>query len=172
MHSDPGLAAPHAQAHLGRPLERIEDDALLRGRGRFGDDLGVPPGTLHSAVLRSPHAHAELESVDARAALALTGVRAVFTGPDVQRWSAPLVVGVTQPMQHWALAVDRVRYAGEPVAVVVAQGRYLAEDALDAIRVEYRALTAVVEIERAMGADAPVLHDAVGSNVVSERSSR
>ena len=172
MHSDPGLAAAHLQAHLGRSLERIEDDALLSGRGRFGDDLGVTPGTLHAAVLRSPHAHAELVAVDASAALALPGVRAVLTGHDVQRWSAPFVVGVKQPMQHWALAVDRVRYAGEPVAVVVAEDRYLAEDALDAIRVEYRALPAVVEIERAIGVDAPVLHEAVGSNVVSERSFR
>ncbi len=170
MHSDPGLAAAQVQAHLGRPLERIEDDALLSGRGRFGDDLGVTPGTLHAAVLRSPHAHAELVSVDASAALALPGVRAVLTGQDVQRWSAPFVVGVKQPMQHWALAVDRVRYAGEPVAVVVAESRYLAEDALDAVRVEYRALPAVVEIEHAFGADAPVLHDLVGSNVVSERN--
>ena len=172
MHSDPGLAAAQPKAHLGRSLARIEDDALLSGRGRFGDDLGVTPGTLHAAVLRSPHAHAELASVDASAALAMPGVRAVLTGDDIRRWSAPFVVGVKQPMQHWALAVDRVRYAGEPVAVVVAEDRYLAEDALDAVRVEYRALPAVVEIERAIGADAPVLHEAVGSNVVSERNFR
>jgi 2-furoyl-CoA dehydrogenase large subunit len=88
----------------------------------------------------------------------------------VKRWSQPFVVGVKQPMQHWALAVDRVRYAGEAVAVVVAENRYLAEDALDLISVDYKALPAVVDIERAMAPDAPILHEAVGSNVVSDRS--
>ena len=177
MHSDPAArlahpAAARSSAHLGQPLERLEDAALLTGRGRFGDDIGVTAGTLHAAVLRSPHPHAELISVDASDALTLPGVRAVLTGDDVKRWSQPFVVGVKAPMQHWALAVDRVRYAGEPVAVVVAEDRYLAEDALDAIRVEYRALSTVVDIERACEDDAPVLHEAVGSNVVSERNFR
>lgn len=174
MHSDPAMAQalrqPPEGSHLGKPMERLEDAALLSGRGSYGDDLGVAPGTLHAAVLRSPHAHAELLRVDGSAALVLPGVRAVLTGEDVQRWSQPFVVGVKQPMQHWALAVDRVRYVGEPVAVVVAESRYLAEDALDAIRVDYRSLPAVVDIERAMAPQAPVLHEAVGSNVVSDRS--
>ena len=181
MHRDSGTdlshpvstpAADGPRAYVGRPLERLEDAALLTGRGRFGDDLGTAPGTLHAAVLRSPHPHAELIAIDAREALKLPGVRAVLTGEDVKRWSQPFVVGVKAPMQHWALAVKRVRYAGEPVAVVVAEDRYLAEDALDAIRVEYRALPTVVDIERACEADAPVLHEAVGSNVVSERTFR
>jgi 2-furoyl-CoA dehydrogenase large subunit len=155
--------------HVGQSLPRIEDDALLTGRGRYGDDLGVAPSTLHAAVLRSPHAHAKLISVDESAALKIPGVRAVLTGEDVQRWSQPFVVGVKQPMQHWALAVDHVRYAGEAIAVVVAENRYIAEDALDAIRVDYLPLTAVVDIEQAMQPDAPILHEAVGSNVVSDR---
>ena len=128
--------------HTGRPLERVEDAALLMGRGRYGDDLGVRPGTLHAAVLRSPHGHAELLKVDASAAIAAPGVHAVLTGEDVRRWAQPFVVGVKQPMEHWPLAVDRVRYSGEPVAVVIAEDRYLAEDALDLIRVEYRTLDA------------------------------
>ncbi|MGH8849060.1 MAG: xanthine dehydrogenase family protein molybdopterin-binding subunit, partial [Polaromonas sp.] len=164
------MRQPSLGSHVGQSVPRVEDDALLSGRGRYGDDLGVPSGTLHAAVLRSPHAHAELLLLDASAALALPGVRAVLTGEDVQRWSQPFVVGVKQPMEHWALAVDRVRYAGEPVAVVIAESRYLAEDALDAIRVNYRALPALVDIERAIGDDAPLLHEAVGSNVVSDRS--
>ena len=174
MHSDSGatqfMRQSSPSSHVGQSVPRVEDDALLSGRGRYGDDLGVPPGTLHAAVLRSPHAHAELLKLDASAALALPGVRAVLTGDDVQRWSQPFVVGVKQPMKHWALAVDRVRYVGEPVAVVIAESRYLAEDALDAIRVDYRSLPAVVDIERAISADAPVLHALVGSNVVSDRS--
>ncbi|WP_295641826.1 molybdopterin cofactor-binding domain-containing protein [uncultured Methylibium sp.] len=160
------LQAPH----VGKPVPRLEDAALLSGRGRYADDLGTAPGTLHAAVLRSPHAHAELLGVDASAALAMPGVRAVLTGEDVQRWAQPFVVGVKQPMQHWALAVDRVRHVGEPVAVVVAEDRYLAEDALDAIRVDYRPLPAVVGIEAAMADGAPLLHEAVGSNVVSDRA--
>lgn len=167
------LRSPDAAAASSAPRGlRIEDDALLSGRGRFADDLGVAPNTLFAAVLRSPHAHAELVSVDASAALGKPGVRAVLTGEDVRRWSQPFVVGVKQPMQHWALAIDRVRYAGEPVAVVVAQDRYLAEDALDSIRVEYRALGAVVEIEQACDPGAPVLHAEVGGNIVSDRSFR
>jgi 2-furoyl-CoA dehydrogenase large subunit len=172
LHSEPQLAARLDGAHVGRSMERTEDAALLTGRGRYGDDLGVRPGTLHAAVLRSPHAHAELLDVDASAALALPGVRAVLTGADVQRWAQPFVVGVKQPMQHWALAVDRVRHVGEPVAVVVAEDRYVAEDGADAVRVRYRALPAAVEIEHALRADAPRLHEAVGSNVVSDRRFR
>ena len=175
MHSELDIAARDAAAprtHVGQAMERLEDAALLSGRGAFGDDLAIKPGTLHAAVLRSPHPHAELIAVDASAALAMPGVRAVLTGIDVQRWSQPFVVGVKQPMQHWALAVDHVRYVGEPVAVVLAEDRYLAEDAIDAIRVEYRALPAVVGIENAMDARAPLLHEAVGSNVVSDRSYR
>jgi 2-furoyl-CoA dehydrogenase large subunit len=172
LHSDPGLHEALPTTHLGRATPRHEDAALLTGRGRFGDDLGSTPGTLHAAVLRSPHAHADLLSVDATAALALPGVHAVLTGQDVQRWQQPFVVGVKAAMQHFVLAVDKVRYSGEPVAVVVAQNRYIAEDALDLIRVDYRALPAVVDIEAACEPLAPVLHAAVGSNVVSDRSFR
>lgn len=154
---------------VGQRLQRLEDTALLSGRGAYADDVGVKPGTLHAAVLRSPHAHALLRAIDASAALQLPGVRAVLTGADVQRWAQPFVVGVKQPMQHWVLAVDRVRHVGEPVAVVVAEDRYTAEDALDLVRVDYQALPAVVEIDAALAPDAPLLHDAVGSNVVSER---
>ncbi len=161
--------ASGAAPFVGQRLPRLEDHALLTGRGAYADDLGVKPGTLQAAVLRAPHAHARLKHLDASAALRLPGVRAVLTGEDVQRWAQPFVVGVKQPMQHWALAVDRVRYVGEPVAVVVAQDRYIAEDALDLIRVDYEALPAVVEIEAAVADGAVLLHEAVGSNVVSER---
>ena len=148
MQREPGLAAVLANniatAYVGQSIERLEDAALLTGRGAFAADLGVKPGTLHAAVLRSPHAHAELLAIDFAAALALPGVRAVLTGADVKRWSQPFVVGVKQPMQHWALAVDRVRYVGEAIAVVIAEDRYLAEDAVDAIRVDYQPLAAVI----------------------------
>lgn len=161
--------APGSTAFVGQRLERLEDAALLTGRGVYADDVGVKPGTLQAAVLRSPHAHATVRSIDIGAALQLRGVRAILTGDDVQRWAQPFVVGVKQPMQHWALAVDRVRYVGEPVAVVVAEDRYIAEDALDLIHVDYEVRPAVVEIDVALSGESPLLHDAVGSNVVSDR---
>ena len=168
--ADGGAAVlPKRVPHLGRSMERIEDVALLTGRGEFADDLGGKPGMLHAAILRAPCAHAELLSIDTARAMTLPGVRAVLTRDDIQRWSQPFVVGVKQPMQHWPLAVDRVRYAGEPVAVVIAQSRYLAEDALEAIAVEYRHLPAVVEIDAALDPASTALHAGVGSNVVSER---
>jgi 2-furoyl-CoA dehydrogenase large subunit len=161
-----------AESWVGLSLERQEDAALLRGAGRYADDLGCRPGTLHAAILRSPHPHARIVSIDPSAALALRGVHAVLTGEDVTRWSQPFVVGVKQPMEHWCLAVDRVRYVGEPVAVAIACDRYVAEDALERIAVGYEPLPHVVDGARALLDEAPLLHEKVGSNVVSDRSFR
>ena len=157
---------------LGRAPPRIEDKALLTGRGRFADDLAMSAATAEAGVLRSPHPHAEILAVDARAAEAMDGVYAVLTGADVAAWSEPFIVGLRQPMRHWCLAVERARYVGEPVAVVVARDRYLAEDAAEAVRVQYRPLAAVVEPLAALAADAPVLHPEVGANLVHDRSFR
>src|SRR5690348_5284347 len=101
----------------GQSVERVEDAALLTGRGRFIDDLPTRPGTLHAAILRSPHAHARLAAIRIDAARALPGVAAVLTGADVRKLSASLVVGVKAPIECWPIATDRVRYVGEPVAV-------------------------------------------------------
>lgn len=155
--------------HVGRSTRRVEDFALLTGRGRYGGDAGVKPGTLYAAVVRSPHAHAVLGKIDTTLAEQAPGVHAVLTNADVAAWSKPFVVGVKQPMEQWALAMDRVRYVGEPVAVVVAESRYLAEDAADLVRVDYAPLPPVTSIEQAIGAEAPVLHEAIGSNIVSDR---
>ena len=157
---------------LGTSLERVEDAALLMGRGRYIDDLPVAPGTGHAAILRSPHAHARLVAIDAAPALALPGVHAVVTGADARAWSTPFLVGVRQPMEHWCIALGRVRYAGEPVAIVVAEDRYRAEDALALIEVRYEPLAAIVDAEAALRPQAPVLHEAVGGNLVSEREFR
>lgn len=132
-----------AHAHIGRSVLRVEDEALLTGRGAFVDDIGVKPGTLHAAIVRSPLAHADILSIDVSAALKSPGVRAVLVGSDVKAWATPFAVGVRQPMEHWCMAIDRVRYVGEPVAVVIAESRYLAEDALDLVQVEYRRRDAV-----------------------------
>ena len=157
---------------VGRAVERVEDAVLLTGRGRFADDVGERPGTAHAAVLRSPHAHAEIVSLDATAALSMPEVVTVLTGEDAAAWSRPFIAGVKQPMRHYALAVDRVRYTGEPVAVVVARDRYGAEDALERIEVEYRELDPVVDPVAAAAPGAPLLHRDVGSNVVSDRRFR
>ena len=159
-------------AYLGRPLARVEDADLLCGRGRFSDDLPVRTGTLHAAILRSPHAHAELLSVDAEAASAILGVVTVVTGDDAKRWTRPFTAAVKAPVEHWCLAVDRVRYVGEPVAVVLARDRYTAADALELIEVSYRPLPAVIDPVAAVGAAAPVLHSRLGCNVISDRSFR
>ncbi|SHH82812.1 xanthine dehydrogenase family protein molybdopterin-binding subunit [Bradyrhizobium erythrophlei] len=172
-------AASHAFAShepgslwVGRSIPRVEDAALLTGRGRFIDDLGVRPGTLHAAILRSPHAHAGIVSIETSAAKRAAGVVAVLDGEDVKALTASLVVGVKAPVQCWPIAVERVRYVGEPVAIVVATDRYLAEDAVDLIEVQYRARPAVVDPLAALDADAPVLHDGFAGNVASDRTFR
>ena len=156
----------------GRALPRVEDAALLTGRGRYFDDVGTPPGTQHAAILRSPHGHAAIVRIDVDQARALEGVCAVLTGVDIQQLTTSLVVGVKAPIECWPIAIDRVRYVGEPVAVVVARDRYVAEDALDLIEVEYDALDAVVDPQQAAAPDAPVLHAGLGGNIASERSFR
>src|SRR5713226_7402807 len=139
-------------------MVRKEDPALLSGRGRFADDLPIPTGTLHAHVIRSPHAHAEIVSIDARDALAREGVWAVITGEDVRKLSDPFLIALKAPIDQWSLAVERVRYVGEPVALVVADTRYLAEDAAELVSIDYEALAAVIDPRAACGPSAPLLH--------------
>jgi 2-furoyl-CoA dehydrogenase large subunit len=134
------------------------------------DDLGAPPGTLHAAILRSPHAHASIASIDSAAARAMAGVAAVLTGADLRAVMTSLVVGVKAPVECWPVAMDRVRYVGEPVAIALAADRYVAEDALDAIEVRYDVLPAVVKPLDAIAPGAPLLHDGFPGNVASDRS--
>jgi 2-furoyl-CoA dehydrogenase large subunit len=163
---------PDTKSWVGRSIPRVEDAALLAGRGRYIDDLGVRPGTLEAAILRSPHAHAEIEAIDGTAALAADGVFAVLTGAEIKALTTSLVVGVKAAIECWPIAVDRVRYVGEPVAIVVASDRYRAEDALDLIEVRYRPLPAVVDPLAAAAPGAPVLHPGAKGNVIGERSFR
>ena len=144
---------------VGQSIPRVEDPALLTGRGRFIDDLGIRPGTLHAAILRSSHAHADIVAIDAAAARGATGVAAVLAGDDVKALTSGLVVGVKAPVECWPLAVGRVRFVGEPVAVVVASDRYLAEDAVDLIEVQYRVRPVIVDTLLALAPEAPLLHD-------------
>src|SRR3954463_5421708 len=160
------------RAWCGQSVERVEDAALLTGRGRFIDDLGVRPGTLHAAILRSPHAHARIMSVRLDAARKAPGVAAVLSGADVTALSASLVAGVKAPIACWPIAIERVRYVGEPVAIVVAADRYLAEDALELIEVDYQPLPVVMHPRDALDADKPALHEGLGGNIASDRSFR
>jgi len=161
-----------ATSWCGQSIERVEDGPLLTGRGRFIDDLGIRPGTLHAAILRSPHAHAKIRTIDAAAARRAPGVAAVIIGAEVTAISASLVVGVKAPIECWPIAVGRVRYVGEPVAVVLAADRYLAEDALELINVDYQALPVIVDLLAALDPKQPALHEGLGSNIASERSFR
>src|SRR5262249_34685184 len=120
-----------AASWCGQSVERVEDGPLLTGSGRFFDDLGVRPGTLHAAILRSPHAHAKIRAIDAAAARTAPGVAAVITGAEVTALSGSLVMGVKAPIECWPIAVERVRYVGEPVADALSAYRYLARDAFD-----------------------------------------
>lgn len=163
---------PAAAPFVGRAMPRVEDAALLTGVARYADDLPVKPGTLHAAILRSPHAHADLLDIDTAAALAVPGVAAVVTGADAKRHASAFLVGIRAPMEHWCLAIDRVRHVGEPVAVVLADSRYIAEDALDRIEVRYRPLPPVTSIAQALEEESEPLHPAVGSNLVNSRSFR
>jgi aerobic carbon-monoxide dehydrogenase large subunit len=155
---------------VGRPVRRREDPELLSGKGRYIGDL-TRPGMLHAVFLRSPLPHARIASIDVEQARQIPGVRAVLTAPDL-----PEGLGA-QPCTHlfagqretpfYALTGDRVRYAGEPVALVVAESQYLAEDARDAIVVEWDALPSVGDVEAAVADDAPRLYDDWPDNVVA-----
>ncbi len=156
--------------YVSAPHERLEDPVLLTGAGRYIDDLPVHPGTLYAAVVRSPYAHAEVKAIDATKALQLPGVRGVLTRDDVRAWSAPFVVGVKSPMEYWCLAMDRARYVGEPIAVVIAESRALAEDGAELVEVDYQPLPVTTDPRLAVQGDAPVLHPTIGGNCISERN--
>jgi 2-furoyl-CoA dehydrogenase large subunit len=153
-------------------VPRKEDEALLTGRARFIDDLSPLPGLRFAAILRSPHPHARIVRVDAARARALPGVWDVVTGSDVAALVGPVPSVVKAPVPYYPIAIDRVRYVGEPVAIVVADTRYLAEDACDLIEVEYDALPAAADLQSATADNAPLVHDKAGSNVVSRRTFR
>ena len=152
--------------------ERIEDGALLSGSAQFIDDLPFAVGTLHAAILRAPHAHASIVSIDSSRARALPGVAAVIDGTALAKVSEPLMVGVKIPIKCWPMAVDRARYVGEPVVVVLAEDRYVAEDALDLIEVNYTPLPPVIDPEAALDMNAYVLHEELENNLGSERTFR
>lgn len=148
---------------LGGSVRRREDPALIRGTGRYVDDITLP-GMLHAAFVRSPFAHARITSIDESEALAMDGVHAVYTADDVRHLGpvlAQVPVGKLRPL----LADGVVKHAGEAVAMVVAESRYLAQDAADAVFVDFDPLPAVVDLTRA-ASDEVKVHDDLDSNVL------
>jgi len=160
---------PTRATHVGTPVRRKEDAALLTGKGRYSDDVPTPVGTLFAHVVRSPHAHAAIRRIDPARALASEGVHAVITGEDIRRLSDSFLVAVKEPIPQWSLAVERVRYVGEPVAVVVATDRYVAEDAGELVDIDYDPQPAIVDPLKAVAEGAPLVHESAGSNEISSR---
>jgi carbon-monoxide dehydrogenase large subunit len=161
-------ASPGDSTLVGKPLRRKEDARLITGQTRWTDNLTVP-GLLYLAIVRSPMAHARIEDVDLSGALGLPGVVAAFSGADLagDYGSLPTAWPVTEDTvipDHLAVAVDEVRHAGEAVAVVVAESRYQAADARDAVEVHYDPLPAVIDVEAALRDGAPLVHQDTGTN--------
>ncbi|MGH9024380.1 MAG: xanthine dehydrogenase family protein molybdopterin-binding subunit, partial [Acidimicrobiia bacterium] len=156
-------------AVIGTPMLRREDGPLLTGEARYVEDLAVP-GALHMVIIRSPYAHARIRSVDVSAALTCPGVVAAYSGEDIRAdFPAPLPMAwqVTSDLkmpENWPIATGKACFAGDRVAVVVAQTREAALDAAESVNVDYEELPAVIELEDAQS-DRVVIHDALGTNV-------
>src|SRR3989442_6477711 len=154
---------------VGTAVDRKEDSAFVTGQAQFVDDLSVP-GMVWMAVVRSPYAHARIKSVDVTPALAHRGVIAAFSGEDLAgEWQASLPCAWlptedTKQPNHRPLVVDKARYVGDGVAVVVAESRGEARDAAELVQVDYEPLAAVVDAERALEEGGPLVHDEFGTN--------
>jgi aerobic carbon-monoxide dehydrogenase large subunit len=157
-----------ATAILGERIKRKEDPRLVQGLGHYVDDLKLD-GMLHMVFVRSIYAHARVKSIDISGAEKMPGVVAVLTGADVKGklGSVPCAAGIEglKVPEHPCLAIDETRYAGEPVAAVIATDRYLARDAAEAIQVEYDPLPVVVNPEKALEPGSPLVHEKLGDNV-------
>ncbi len=138
-------------AWIGKSMKRIEDPRILVGKGRYVDDVALP-NMAHAAVLRSPYAHARIKSIDTSRAEALPGVILVMTGAQAAEVVGPVASFASPPVVQHCMAIDKVRHVGEAVAAVVAEDRYVAEDALELIEVEYEPLPVTVDIEAAVTA--------------------
>ena len=161
---------------IGRRITRTEDPRLLTGQALFVDDVDLP-NMLHVAFVRSDYAHARLRSIDVSAALKRPGVVAVYTAADMgDDWQPgpPLVSPpptvedvIFNSRRQVPLVKDKVRHAGEPLVAVIAESRYIAEDAVEDIFVDLEPLKAVVDIERALDPDSPLVHDDLESNLAA-----
>ena len=157
-------------AMLGTPIKRREDPRLITGQATYVDDIKLH-GMLHMAILRSPYGHARINNINTQPARQLSGVRAVYTAADLKGKVGNVAIAV--PLGHIAegmgnrgpLAEGKVRFYGDPVAVVIADDPYTARDALDLIEVDYEPLPAIVDVEKAMQPGSPLLYEDFGTNV-------
>jgi aerobic carbon-monoxide dehydrogenase large subunit len=170
------MPQPVAQRYVGTPVKRSEDRRILTGRGCYIDDVSLP-GMLHAAFARSPIAHARITSIDTTEARQLPGVVAVYTGAEMESrlQTGPygiqvLMGGAVQPTFN-ALATDKVRLVGDPVALVVAETRYIAEDATELIEIDYDELPAIASADDALDPSGPAIFDDLGSNVLVSATS-
>jgi aerobic carbon-monoxide dehydrogenase large subunit len=172
------MAAIAAERYTGASIKRSEDPRILTGAGRYVDDIKLP-GMLHAAFVRSPLAHARVLAVDVSAARALPGVVAVLTGAELEAMTVPgpdalmALMGWTGPMPEFSLlATDKVRFAGDPVAVVVAESRYVAEDGCELVEAEYDELPPVTDASFALDPSSPPLFANLGDNIARTHSRR
>ena len=163
------MTAGAAAGWIGKAVPRREDGALLTGRARFIDDLEPVAGLRHAAILRSPHPHARIRSIDTSAAEKLPGVFGVVTGAQIAQVAGIIPSVVRSKMRFQVCATTKARYHGEPVAVVVAVDRYVAEDALELIEVDYEPLPGVAHLDDALAPEAPLLFEEAGTNVAQKR---
>jgi len=170
------MAGIVAERYTGASIKRSEDPRILTGKGRYVDDIKLP-GMLHAAFVRSPLAHARVLSVDVSAARALPGVVAAFTGAELEAITVPgpdalmAMLGVGGPTPEFTLlATDKVRFAGDPVAVVIAESRYLAEDGCELVDVEYDDLPPVTNASFALDPGSPPLFANLGDNIAGPQA--
>ena len=170
------MAAIAAERYTGASIKRSEDPRILTGAGRYVDDIKLP-GMLHAAFVRSPLAHARVLSVDVSAARALPGVVAAFTGAELEAMTVPgpdalmaLIGGDGPTPEFTLLATDKVRFAGDPVAIVIAESRYVAEDGCELVEVEYDDLPPVTNASFALDPSSPPLFANLGDNIASPHS--
>ncbi len=161
--------------YFGQPIRRNEDARLLTGKALFTDDVHLP-GMLHAAFVRSKHAHARINSIDVSRAAALPGVHAVYTAADLgDYWKPGPLLVPPPPIERLTfhartqvpLAKDKIRHVGEPVVLIIAESRYIAEDAAELVRLDVEPLPAVVDMEEALKEQAPRVHDDLSSNLAA-----
>ncbi len=156
---------------IGKSVKRVEDKRFITGRGRYTDDI-VLPGMTYAYILRSPYAHARIKSIDTSAAEAMEGVVTIMTGEEVGHYGVPCGWQVNfkngdtmKEPPHPLLVKDKVRHVGDAVAMVVAESRELAQDAAEAIMIDYEVLPAVIDASKAVEEGAPLVHDDVPNNI-------
>ncbi|MDC0971484.1 xanthine dehydrogenase family protein molybdopterin-binding subunit, partial [Alphaproteobacteria bacterium] len=171
--SGPATIFDKPRDYIGKSIPRSDAARLLRGQGRYVDDMQLPR-MVHAVFLRSPYAHAKINSIDVSEATQAPGVIAVYTGKDIAKHVEPYIgvlshlPGLRSPAQY-PLAVDVARWQGEPVAVVVCTSRALGEDALELINISYEQLPAVTDTLDALSSESPLIHNEYDSNLAWKR---